>query len=1134
MVKKSSLQNTRPIECFDFENFESEIANDGIFCNVIREFGSCAQEFESRTYKFKFSAERRVYLLEDFGHRDVELEVYAFPSDQTLGGGVVFSKQGLYLGCLGFSADHTHIVPSFIPDAYLQQQVMIIDYDVDEVETVEEKPEREESEAEANNPDTDNINILLPTDENENRDLVEKALEAADVDMEDQASSSKAISSEQDETTISKDHVSDAHETTQSFEKGEDTRENEELENEELENEKLENEKLENEKLENEKLENEKLENEDLGESCQISEDNTLENVDETELSKIEVDYTKRKSTDLEFVISVDHSETNESEKDNDLEETTPTSIQTEDNTVNNHESETEGQTDRHEEITSETNTKDIEHEKMHIPNDENEEQETTVATDITKEDTSEVHNESATSNTDLIGEQIVDQTVIVAMDTEVETDSRETGDEENVQGEQSPSSSVDGPAVGQILEMDVLVQSEPKGMEAVESENTLEGGVELSGVEITSDIDQDINITRTDEKNTDLDNASVQEREPIKDDAGRGLISPVEDEVVKNVGPEVEDTDHGNASVQESEPIEDNPGEGLIHVSPVEDEVVKNAGSEDEDTDLDNASVQECVPIEDNPGLISPVDQDEVVRNAGPEDEIQCEISEPQQDICTDETHEQAIEESHEEGKKVSSEEILNEETSEQASKIETLELSVPEKTESDTLNDDIVVKHEEAVNDDMSVKPDIPDGLQTDAEKDVIELSKPVLSDLEAGDPLEPDDLLSTKITNNPKALDDLSVLLDTEYQHGGVSSWHDLAELLAIPKEAYDHCLSFSKPSPTEDLMVFLSNTKPQLTISDLKDSLRSISRPDVVHILDRYIAMVVLEVMMMMLVLMMLLVDDDDNGVISGGDGSYDDDAGIDDDDGVDDDGVDDDGVDDDGVDDDDNGSIISDETVIQGVIEIDDIDLLGQLALKLDRGHNQNWKLLARQLEVPGRIFRNFGSHQRQNSALLMLKYLPIFDPDLIVDSLKDTCQAIGLLEVVKFLDASGVPGEDAIMDILDDTDVIDELTDLLNEEDEEGPNWKKLGRKLNIPERKFSIFEPSTQNSPTKMLLQSIAQCEPDITVDELILALVAMKRHDVIEMLGKHFRSTQYWNDRPNDRLTDRPTDRLTDRPTD
>lgn len=119
MVKKSSLQTTRPIDCFDFHNYNNEI-DDGIFCNVIREFGSNGQEFESRTYKFKFNKSRNVYMLEDFLRRDVELEEQSFPSDQVLAGGVVFSKQGLYLGCLTFNAGQ--IVPSFIPDAYLQLQ----------------------------------------------------------------------------------------------------------------------------------------------------------------------------------------------------------------------------------------------------------------------------------------------------------------------------------------------------------------------------------------------------------------------------------------------------------------------------------------------------------------------------------------------------------------------------------------------------------------------------------------------------------------------------------------------------------------------------------------------------------------------------------------------------------------------------------------------------------------------------------------------------------------------------------------------------------------------------------------------------------------------------------------------------
>ena len=105
-----------------------------------------------------------------------------------------------------------------------------------------------------------------------------------------------------------------------------------------------------------------------------------------------------------------------------------------------------------------------------------------------------------------------------------------------------------------------------------------------------------------------------------------------------------------------------------------------------------------------------------------------------------------------------------------------------------------------------------------------------------------------------------------------------------------------------------------------------------------------------------------------------------------------------------------GSIVSEESVILGVVERDDTELLGELALRLDRSGPQNWKSLATQLEVPRRISKHFGTRQRQNAAILMLKYLPIFDPDLTVQSLKDACEAISKFDVVKFLDTAGVPG----------------------------------------------------------------------------------------------------------------------------
>lgn len=101
--------------------------------------------------------------------------------------------------------------------------------------------------------------------------------------------------------------------------------------------------------------------------------------------------------------------------------------------------------------------------------------------------------------------------------------------------------------------------------------------------------------------------------------------------------------------------------------------------------------------------------------------------------------------------------------------------------------------------------------------------------------------DALLSETITNSPHILRDLGSCLDTEYQYGKVPCWRDLAELLAISPEDYEDCTTFSMTtSPTEDLFVFLSATKPQLTIQEIKKALKEIDRLDVAHLLDRKIA------------------------------------------------------------------------------------------------------------------------------------------------------------------------------------------------------------------------------------------------------------------------------------------------------
>ena len=82
------------------------------------------------------------------------------------------------------------------------------------------------------------------------------------------------------------------------------------------------------------------------------------------------------------------------------------------------------------------------------------------------------------------------------------------------------------------------------------------------------------------------------------------------------------------------------------------------------------------------------------------------------------------------------------------------------------------------------------------------------------------------------------------------------------------------------------------------------------------------------------------------------------------------------------------------------------------------------------------------------------------------------------------------------------------MSELLNK-DPPSPNWRDLAAELKIPVKKLKIFELSDDDSsPTKLLFKSTAKYEPDLTFEELVLALVAMKRQDVLDILYKYFLS--------------------------
>ena len=99
-------------------------------------------------------------------------------------------------------------------------------------------------------------------------------------------------------------------------------------------------------------------------------------------------------------------------------------------------------------------------------------------------------------------------------------------------------------------------------------------------------------------------------------------------------------------------------------------------------------------------------------------------------------------------------------------------------------------------------------------------------------------------------------------------------------------------------------------------------------------------------------------------------------------------------------------------------------------------------------------------------------------------------------------------GYQLFKNVLDDSLLVDQVSELLNK-DPPSPNWRDLAAELEIPVKKLKIFEFSEDDSsPTKLLLKRTAKYEPDMTFEELVLALVAMKRQDVLDILYKYFLS--------------------------
>ena len=119
MVKKNTLQTSRPIDCYggDAKDYEEDLMCDGfLYCLVLCEKPSRhknSNDFETQTFKCNYNRESEKFVLEHFGGGTCLQYVKDFNDEDRPYGAVISSKKGEFVGVLDFNKDG--IFPLFVP-----------------------------------------------------------------------------------------------------------------------------------------------------------------------------------------------------------------------------------------------------------------------------------------------------------------------------------------------------------------------------------------------------------------------------------------------------------------------------------------------------------------------------------------------------------------------------------------------------------------------------------------------------------------------------------------------------------------------------------------------------------------------------------------------------------------------------------------------------------------------------------------------------------------------------------------------------------------------------------------------------------------------------------------------------------
>lgn len=96
---------------------------------------------------------------------------------------------------------------------------------------------------------------------------------------------------------------------------------------------------------------------------------------------------------------------------------------------------------------------------------------------------------------------------------------------------------------------------------------------------------------------------------------------------------------------------------------------------------------------------------------------------------------------------------------------------------------------------------------------------------------------------------------------------------------------------------------------------------------------------------------------------------------------------------------------------------------------------------------------------------------------------------------------------DTIDVLLDDLDTLGKVSRLLNKKEPEVLNWRNLAEECDISRDVYESLEEDCPESPTKLTISYISNNNPQLTVEDLFVAIALIDRKDVLRKLKVYFK---------------------------